>query len=458
MKTYLLTFGLVISLTSLAAAETAEKAFSVSSRQKTLFISLLPMLQIPEASHQMLINNIHSHIRGEGVRFPIRNYRNEYIKAGVYGMSGRQRIAETIGNSGVRHYAKVVGYQPLYEGSVGQGQGFDFVYRSGRRIVVIEAKGGSSMPKVYRGSLQGTPEYALSVAKATLRSKTADLAAKEAAKAVVRAYKTGRLDIEVTRTAHVYGKPTATTVKTVYGKTPNISEMSALHNISLRTGGIAALLGGGFDLLSQAHSGERIQWKRTGSMALLSGVSGYSGTMAGTAIQQALVKNSSRLAAKVAMSQFGALTIGQLSGSVITGAMFSYGAYVLGYSDLRTANRNMIATTGGAAVGALTSVTAMSLVSTFATASTGTAISTLSGAAATNATLAWFGGGAIAAGGGGTALGATILSGGTAIVVIAAGAGIMYLFQLDDEKTERERVAYLVQSIQEHLNQQSTQH
>jgi len=45
------------------------------------------------------------------------------------------------------------------------------------------------------------------------------------------------------------------------------------------------------------------------------------------------------------------------------------------------------------------------------TASTGTAIATLSGAAATNATLAWLGGGAIAAGGGGMALGSVILGG-----------------------------------------------
>lgn len=46
-----------------------------------------------------------------------------------------------------------------------------------------------------------------------------------------------------------------------------------------------------------------------------------------------------------------------------------------------------------------------------ATASTGTAISTLSGAAATNATLAWLGGGSLAAGGGGMALGSMVLGG-----------------------------------------------
>jgi len=48
-------------------------------------------------------------------------------------------------------------------------------------------------------------------------------------------------------------------------------------------------------------------------------------------------------------------------------------------------------------------------VSTFATASTGTAISSLTGAAATNATLAWLGGGSVAAGGGGMATGSAVL-------------------------------------------------
>ena len=50
-------------------------------------------------------------------------------------------------------------------------------------------------------------------------------------------------------------------------------------------------------------------------------------------------------------------------------------------------------------------------VGALATASTGTAISTLSGAASTNAVLAWLGGGSIAAGGGGVATGTAVLAG-----------------------------------------------
>ena len=49
--------------------------------------------------------------------------------------------------------------------------------------------------------------------------------------------------------------------------------------------------------------------------------------------------------------------------------------------------------------GALTAIGAYGAATTFASASTGTAIATLGGAAASNATLAFFGGGSIAAGG-----------------------------------------------------------
>jgi hypothetical protein len=66
----------------------------------------------------------------------------------------------------------------------------------------------------------------------------------------------------------------------------------------------------------------------------------------------------------------------------------------------------------GGAIGVATSIGA---------ASTGTAISGLSGAAAWNATLAWFGGGAIAAGGGGMALGTVVLGGITILPALAIG-------------------------------------
>lgn len=74
---------------------------------------------------------------------------------------------------------------------------------------------------------------------------------------------------------------------------------------------------------------------------------------------------------------------------------------------------------GGAGAGVATASAAYGLVGALASASTGTAISSLGGAAATNATLAWLGGGSLAAGGGGMALGAMVLNG------VIAGPGLL---------------------------------
>ena len=67
---------------------------------------------------------------------------------------------------------------------------------------------------------------------------------------------------------------------------------------------------------------------------------------------------------------------------------------------------------GGVAAGALAAIGAYGAATTFGVvAGTGTAISTLSGIAATNATLAFLGGGSLAAGGFGMAAGAAVLGG-----------------------------------------------
>lgn len=80
----------------------------------------------------------------------------------------------------------------------------------------------------------------------------------------------------------------------------------------------------------------------------------------------------------------------------------------------------------GGGAGAAAGLTALAAVGTFASASTGTAISALGGAAATNATLAWLGGGAVAAGGGGMAAGAVVLGGIVALPVLAIGGLVIH--------------------------------
>lgn len=81
--------------------------------------------------------------------------------------------------------------------------------------------------------------------------------------------------------------------------------------------------------------------------------------------------------------------------------------------------------TSGAAGGILAGLGAVGGVKAFAAASTGTAISSLSGAASVNATLAWLGGGSLTTGGLGMAGGMAVLGGVVAGPALAIGGFIL---------------------------------
>lgn len=114
-----------------------------------------------------------------------------------------------------------------------------------------------------------------------------------------------------------------------------------------------------------------------------------------------------------------------------------------------------------ATVGALGAAAAMgtpalvtSAVGAFATASTGTAISTLSGVAATNATLAWLGGGSLAVGGGGVAAGTTVLACVTATATAGVGliaAGLIATTYYAKKLTEVKEYQKLIESSVEDM-------
>lgn len=110
-----------------------------------------------------------------------------------------------------------------------------------------------------------------------------------------------------------------------------------------------------------------------------------------------------------------------------------------------TAGKIAMASTGvAAALCGIVPYTTTSAVMAFGAASTGTAISSLSGAAATNATLAWLGGGSLAAGGGGMAAGSVVLGTITATttgVFALAAAGIVASAYYSKKYTEA--TAYL---------------
>ena len=97
----------------------------------------------------------------------------------------------------------------------------------------------------------------------------------------------------------------------------------------------------------------------------------------------------------------------------------------------------------GLTAGSLTAFGAYGLAMHFATASTGAAIAGLHGAAAANATLAFFGGGALAAGGMGMAGGMAVLGGlmaGPALLVFGAMVGLNGMKNLEQAKADAAQV------------------
>nr|WP_232107543.1 hypothetical protein [Streptomyces gossypiisoli] len=107
----------------------------------------------------------------------------------------------------------------------------------------------------------------------------------------------------------------------------------------------------------------------------------------------------------------------------------------------------------GAAVGGAAAYGAFTAAALFGTASTGTAISTLSGVAATNATLALLGGGTLAAGGAGMAGGTLLLTGMVAAPAAALAAAGFYVLRKRRTKKEEERLRTEVEAAEAALDQ-----
>ncbi len=95
----------------------------------------------------------------------------------------------------------------------------------------------------------------------------------------------------------------------------------------------------------------------------------------------------------------------------------------------------------GAAVGGAAAYATFAGAAMFGTASTGAAIAGLSGAAATNATLALLGGGTLAAGGAGVAGGTLLLTGIVAAPIAALAAGGLFLVARRRSRQEDERLS-----------------
>jgi hypothetical protein len=121
----------------------------------------------------------------------------------------RVLMAERLGEQGAAALAEKKGYRPILTGEQkAVRQGFDQVYQaSDGRVVVVEAKGGSSPICRGYGAEQGTPEWAVKAARETLRNSRASAAEQRAAQTVLEAADRGNLTVEVIRTRHTLGEP-----------------------------------------------------------------------------------------------------------------------------------------------------------------------------------------------------------------------------------------------------------
>ena len=203
--------------------------------------------------------------------------------------------------------------------------------------------------------------------------------------------------------------------------------------------GTATVIVGGMDALTQYLTTGEINWRQTGAITLLSGTSTVVGLAASSGLQA--------LGCSTAMSSFG--------GGSVAGVLMAYGMYAMGYCSLTQANIN--AAVGLAATGAIVATPAIMTaiaVTWGTTATTHVAISSLSGAAMTNAVLAWWGGGAIAAGGGGMAAGGTTIAavtGGVAIVIIAIPAIYMTYKHFEDSASQHRYLQGMIDIVSDRV-------
>jgi len=221
-------------------------------------------------------------------------------------------------------------------------------------------------------------------------------------------------------------------------KTGNFAFAKSVIKNSIKAGVVGAIVTIGMEVLFGEQSYKRL---------LEQGLIGLGATSTGATVGQITVAYLTKSAiANEAMQQmatslglntsFLSNTVGATAGGAVTAILFAYAGYFLGQYDAYTANLNAISGVIGTGGGMAASVATLSLISSYATAGTGTAISSLSGAAAQNAALAWLGGGTVTSGGGGMAWGSIALGGIFVAAAIATTATAIYCFSLYNQKED----------------------
>jgi len=128
--------------------------------------------------------------------------------------------------------------------------------------------------------------------------------------------------------------------------------------------------------------------------------------------------------------KMGGAALKMLGPAILVGSM-GYTVWQASVGEISSYEAGKDLTSAGAAVAA--PVMIYGGIVTCGTASTGTALSALSGAAHTSAVAAWFGGGSLAAGGGGAALGSAVMTGGVIVVAIVVVVAVDIGFEKWDE-------------------------
>lgn len=230
--------------------------------------------------------------------------------------------------------------------------------------------------------------------------------------------------------------------------------VSAISDAS-KAGIAGGALSGAIDVTAQMYLKGQVDWGQTGGMAL----AGVASTTAGAATYHLIVSSSINNAIVNQSFVCAANAVGLPTGTVaanILGQGLSGVVGSIAYATIMFASGNMeggdaarLATAGsaGSLAGMATAGGLILVATTYGTAGTGAAISTLSGAAANSAAVAWLGGGSVAAGGGGMALGSIVMSGGVLIVAVATTAIFLQGYTCYDENQTNLKCQYSAETL-----------
>ena len=212
------------------------------------------------------------------------------------------------------------------------------------------------------------------------------------------------------------------------------------------------------DVFAELIRSGQPDWKRAAQRGVAVGVSSGVGYVSGVQIHGFLVGTEvGRNLMSVLPPTIGGRSTAALASSASAGVIALVVQIALlhqmGLLDKRQASRMLATSATGASAAAVASAATMATVAAYGTAGTGVAITSLSGAAATNASLAVLGGGTVAAGGGGMATGVMILSGGTAAVAIAATGALHLAFKALDDREQRTLIEGRMRLVTDRLDQ-----